>query len=175
MNQSRADYEMILAALLNCDPEYEGKTAAMEAFMRIGKEAPAFVEEPPPESERPFREQLEALINSASKESGSNTPDFILAQMLDEVLGVFDRAVVRREQWYGREPEAAPAPDTGECQLQFHVDPTFSGTEPSGTRGAPFTNISAAIAAAGQTPSLIITPPDPTLESAPYPSRGEPL
>lgn len=46
-----------------------------------------------------FRKDLEALINSYSKENGSNTPDFILAQFLEGSLEAFDAAVARRDEW----------------------------------------------------------------------------
>jgi hypothetical protein len=48
-----------------------------------------------------FRVELESLINRNSMESGSNTPDFVLAYYLRDCLDAFDRAVVRREKWYG--------------------------------------------------------------------------
>lgn len=49
-----------------------------------------------------FRKELEELINRYSKENGSNTPDFILAEYLVNTLAVFDTAVRARENWYGR-------------------------------------------------------------------------
>ena len=49
-----------------------------------------------------FREGLEALINRCSKENGSNTPDWILAEYLSDCLANFDLATMRREKWYGR-------------------------------------------------------------------------
>lgn len=49
-----------------------------------------------------FRKELEQLINKHSKENGSNTPDFILAEFLHNCLIAFDQAVDRRETWYGR-------------------------------------------------------------------------
>ena len=49
-----------------------------------------------------FRDDLTALINSHSKENGSNTPDFLLADYLMAVLETFDRTVQNREAWYGR-------------------------------------------------------------------------
>lgn len=48
-----------------------------------------------------FREQLEHLINWNSKESGSNTPDFLLAEYLTACLAAFDNAVTARDKWYG--------------------------------------------------------------------------
>ena len=51
---------------------------------------------------RNFREELTYLINRYSKENGSNTPDFILAEYLDGCLNAFDSAVENRSKWYGR-------------------------------------------------------------------------
>ncbi len=64
-----------------------------------------------------FRKDIEGTINRYSKENGSNTPDFILAQYLVDSLGAYDKAVTAREKWYGREPvpvppdQAPPRPD----------------------------------------------------------------
>ena len=49
-----------------------------------------------------FREDLEVLINQNSKENGSDTPDFILADYLADCLDAFDKAVTRRTEWYGK-------------------------------------------------------------------------
>ncbi len=49
-----------------------------------------------------FRNELKFLINSYSKGNESNTPDYILADYLSDCLWVFDKAVIRREKWYGR-------------------------------------------------------------------------
>lgn len=57
------------------------------------------------DKEKSFREKLSSLINSVSKENGSNTPDFILADYLSGCLENFDKAVNRREKWYGRPDE----------------------------------------------------------------------
>lgn len=50
---------------------------------------------------RGFREELTAVINRFSMESGCNTPDFILAKYLANCLHAFDEAVKAREKWYG--------------------------------------------------------------------------
>ena len=42
------------------------------------------------------------LLNRASRENASNTPDFILAQYLMGCLESFETAVQQRETWYGR-------------------------------------------------------------------------
>lgn len=55
-----------------------------------------------------FQQELEQLINKYSQESGSNTPDFILARYLNGCLGAFNEAVESRELWYGRKPAEAP-------------------------------------------------------------------
>lgn len=51
---------------------------------------------------RNFQEHLEHIINYYSQENGSDTPDFILAQYLNECLGVWNKNMQRREEWYGR-------------------------------------------------------------------------
>ena len=57
-----------------------------------------------------FRKELEQLINRYSKENDSNTPDFILAQYLQDCLNTFNVAVQQRETWYGR--DARPEQET---------------------------------------------------------------
>ena len=49
-----------------------------------------------------FRKALEDLINRHSRENGSNTPDFLLAEYLAACLDAFEKAVNERDQWYGR-------------------------------------------------------------------------
>lgn len=51
----------------------------------------------------PLREEIEHAINRNSAENGSDTPDFILAEFLTDCLAAWDKAVERREKWYGRE------------------------------------------------------------------------
>jgi len=50
-----------------------------------------------------FEKELEELINRYSKENESNTPDFILAQYIENCLSAFTCAVQQRETWYGRD------------------------------------------------------------------------
>jgi len=47
-----------------------------------------------------FEQELEQLINKYSKENGSNTPDFILAEYLVRCLRAFNVGVKKREDWY---------------------------------------------------------------------------
>lgn len=57
-----------------------------------------------------FVEELRYLINRYSKENGSNTPDFILAEYLSECLDIFNKTVKRREKWYGKEDKIKLTP-----------------------------------------------------------------
>lgn len=47
-----------------------------------------------------FRDELRDLLNRHSKENGSNTPDWILADYLLAALEAFDVANRARERWY---------------------------------------------------------------------------
>ena len=49
-----------------------------------------------------LRRDLAAVLNRFSRDNGSNTPDFILAQYLTNCLDAFDAAVQKRAQWFGR-------------------------------------------------------------------------
>lgn len=53
--------------------------------------------------EETFEKELEHLINKYSKENGSDTPDFILAQFLSQCLNAFNQTLAVREKWHGRE------------------------------------------------------------------------
>lgn len=48
-----------------------------------------------------FKRELAQLINRHSAENLSNTPDFILADMLFDALLTFSRCVQDREKWWG--------------------------------------------------------------------------
>ncbi len=49
-----------------------------------------------------FVKDLEQLLNKHSLESGSDTPDFILAEFLTGCLETFNDTLTQRENWYGR-------------------------------------------------------------------------
>ena len=74
-----------------------------------------------------FRKDLAELLNRYSKENGSDTPDFILARYLENVLENFDAAVKEREEWYGREPHIADLPEDYQQQIPFpdEIPPVF--------------------------------------------------
>lgn len=48
-----------------------------------------------------FEKELELLINKYSKESKSNTPDFILADYMKNSMESFHLATRLRDNWYG--------------------------------------------------------------------------
>jgi len=50
-----------------------------------------------------FKEELVVVLNRHSAENSSDTPDFVLAEYMLLCLEAFDKAVRRREAWYGRE------------------------------------------------------------------------
>ena len=50
-----------------------------------------------------FMRELSSVINRFSKENGSNTPDFILAEYLNGCLDSFNKASRSREKWFGKE------------------------------------------------------------------------
>lgn len=56
--------------------------------------------------QKEFRKEIEQTINKYSQENESDTPDFILAEYLTDCLKSFDKAVNRREEWYGRKEQS---------------------------------------------------------------------
>ena len=48
-----------------------------------------------------FIKDLEDVINRHSRENGSDTPDFILAEFLAFILEVFNRTSRQRDKWHG--------------------------------------------------------------------------
>ena len=49
-----------------------------------------------------FQEELETLLNKHSMENASDTPDFLLARFLEDVLVAYNSAMYEREHWHGR-------------------------------------------------------------------------
>lgn len=49
-----------------------------------------------------LRKKIEQAINCVSAESGSDTPDFILAEFLVDCLAAFDKATTRRTEYYSQ-------------------------------------------------------------------------
>lgn len=48
-----------------------------------------------------FRSELTKLLNRTGKENGSNTPDFILAQFIENIIIAFDFTLQQRDKWHG--------------------------------------------------------------------------
>lgn len=71
--------------------------------------------------ETEFEKRLASLINEYSKENDSDTPDFILARYLNEVLQNFNAAIMDREQWYNREKHVE---DDSHYKIPFDYDGT---------------------------------------------------
>ena len=81
------------------------KTCPRPDFTKTGHDVDKFYEDKPlpPQSEEvrsDFREELKSAINRHSKENGSDTPDFILAEYLENCLKAFDEAMSKRTQYY---------------------------------------------------------------------------
>lgn len=45
-----------------------------------------------------FRKELKKLINKHSKENDSNTPDFVLAEYINDCLKSYDKGVTKRDE-----------------------------------------------------------------------------
>lgn len=59
-----------------------------------------------------FQDELAAVINRYSRDTESNTPDWILANYIDGCLKNFAAAIREREQWYGSSGVDSPGSDT---------------------------------------------------------------
>jgi hypothetical protein len=77
-----------------------------------------------------FEKQLQNLINCHSKENGSDTPDFILAEYLNGCLENFNRTVKTREVWYGRGINAKVATPAG-MPIEIPYPPVTTFTQPA--------------------------------------------
>lgn len=62
------------------------------------------------EPHRGFRSELTGIINFYSLDSESDSPDFILAEFLEDCLDAFDKAVNQRERFFGRKDELVGTP-----------------------------------------------------------------
>ena len=54
-----------------------------------------------PDDTTDFERELASVINRHSKERGSDTPDFVLAGFLHNILEVYNDAVADRDRWHG--------------------------------------------------------------------------
>ena len=74
------------------------------------------------ETRAAFWKDLSEVINRHSMESGSDTPDFILAGFLTTVLIAFDMAIAQRSAWYGHHDSPGV-----EANVEYTPPPEFSG------------------------------------------------
>lgn len=49
-----------------------------------------------------LQSELAEVLNRASRENESNTPDFILAKYMIAVLTAYEETVRQRQEWYGK-------------------------------------------------------------------------
>lgn len=96
-----------LAARATLFPD-KSREEVLEILEDLKEQWLAIYTKPKPESG--FRRELQDLINMHSMENGSDTPDFILAEYLDNCLKAFDTATAAREKWYGREIRSTEPP-----------------------------------------------------------------
>ena len=74
-----------------------------------------------------FKTELEQLLNKYSMENASDTPDFILADYLEQCLAIFDATVAHREAWWGRAMHPpANAGESASEELDAPEGPTSS-------------------------------------------------
>jgi hypothetical protein len=67
----------------------------------------------------PFEAELAALINRHSKENGSNTPDYILANFLNTCLEAYNKTNIWRAKWF--HPDGVPAGEIEDGPQPPHV------------------------------------------------------
>lgn len=80
------------------------KTYLQEYFPYLNSEIDDDQPDPPTTNTNPtIKKKLELLINSNSLENISNTPDWILAEFLEDCLTALNKAINKREEWYGRQ------------------------------------------------------------------------
>lgn len=92
--------EEMSAQIQAAKPDWPDKWVAMD-FGKIEERVIGSLAPDKPVKAPTFAQKLASLLNEASKERGSNTPDFVLAEYLTNCLGNFEAATKARETWYG--------------------------------------------------------------------------
>lgn len=64
--------------------------------------------------------RIRSAVNAASVENVSNTPDFVIAEFLVDVLGALNKAINSRERWYDKVA-------TGDAEGSLNVPPAEPG------------------------------------------------
>lgn len=73
-----------------------------------------------PPTESKLADKFAAAINYHSAENGSNTPDFILGNMLVAMLDAFDAAVTARDKWWKPEEKMSRAAQAAAIVRENH-------------------------------------------------------
>jgi hypothetical protein len=74
----------------------------------------------------PLTKDIEGVINKHSAENLSNTPDFILANLMKGCLGLFSTCILSRDKWYGVRLEPGKSGEENFNALQ-HTKAEISG------------------------------------------------
>jgi len=163
--------------------EMNSRLAALEDLAR--KRAPVATRVPPPlrtmvaggvatteTREDRIAEEIEHALNRHSRENVSGTPDFILSELLMGCLGVYEKAIQRREDWHGRpintcahvapgSPPAAPPVRQGEEPPRGAHDATCAGLKRTDRNNACNCIVGRVV------PSLTTTQPPPPVNGGP--------
>lgn len=73
-----------------------------------------------------FERELELLLNRHSKENESNTPDFLLANLVQSTLAMWAKTTNERDKWYGNRSLLGPGneyPRVTDGADRFGVNP----------------------------------------------------
>ena len=83
-------------------------------YIRQPVDAELVIAPAPSRPDGQFQKDLASLLNSYSAEAPSGTPDFILADFMNNILREFNEAIGRRAEWRGEEVEFRPSPEDPE-------------------------------------------------------------
>lgn len=108
-------------------PEIHAAVVAAHGEPNTETEAPPVAPPLPaePVEERPsFNKELSNLINRHSRENFSNTPDFILADFLEDSLLLLEQTITRRREWHAAGIiESQPDIPVADKHLAAQLDP----------------------------------------------------
>lgn len=102
------DFPTVFNAMFGTKPEFTKdllKEPQVDSDHDMGFTASEGTEDVPCSCESDFVGELTALLNRFSAESISGTPDFILAEYLQDSIKAFNAAVVKRADWRGESVE----------------------------------------------------------------------
>lgn len=107
VNTNCAEGRLLMAALAKLTTESQTDKTPDEVLTQCTELANEIYKDAGPlpipmTSVRPgFKKELEILINRYSKEADSHTPDYILAEYMNNSMNNFHRATKLRDNWYG--------------------------------------------------------------------------